>query len=99
MEDERQRVPSTSCKGAERKQWTVLMSCFYRLFCTATSRENGERNNKKGKLCKEYHCKDVSGGGGLVGLVWLLLYVHRHRSILGAAGHIIRTPANQLMEE
>jgi hypothetical protein len=31
-------------------------------------------------------------------LVWLLLYAHRHRSILGAAGHIL-TPANQLMEE
>jgi hypothetical protein len=33
-------------------------------------------------------------------LVWLLLYAHRHRSILGAAGHIIYgilTPANQLM--
>jgi hypothetical protein len=30
---------------------------------------------------------------------WLLLYAHRHRSILGAAGHIIHvlTPANQLM--
>jgi hypothetical protein len=32
-------------------------------------------------------------------LVWLLFYAHRHRSILGAAGHIILTPANQLMEE
>jgi hypothetical protein len=32
-------------------------------------------------------------------LVWLLLYAHRHRSILGAAGHIKLTPANQLMEE
>jgi hypothetical protein len=32
-------------------------------------------------------------------LVWLLLYPHRHRSILGAAGHIILTPANQLMKE
>jgi hypothetical protein len=32
-------------------------------------------------------------------LVWLLLYAHKHRSIhvLGAAGHIILTPANQLM--
>jgi hypothetical protein len=30
-------------------------------------------------------------------LVWLLLYAHRHQSILGAAGHIILTPANQLM--
>jgi hypothetical protein len=29
--------------------------------------------------------------------VWLLLDTHRHRSILGAAGHIILTPANQLM--
>jgi hypothetical protein len=29
--------------------------------------------------------------------VWLLLYAHRHRSIVGAAGHIILTPANQLM--
>jgi hypothetical protein len=28
---------------------------------------------------------------------WLLLYADRHRSILGAAGHIILTPANQLM--
>jgi hypothetical protein len=26
-------------------------------------------------------------------LFWLLLYAHRHRSILGAAGHIILTPA------
>jgi hypothetical protein len=25
-------------------------------------------------------------------LVWLLLYAHRHRSILGAAGHIMLTP-------
>jgi hypothetical protein len=32
-------------------------------------------------------------------LVWFLLYAHRHRSILGAAGHVILTPANQLMEE
>jgi hypothetical protein len=33
-------------------------------------------------------------------LVWFLLYAQtRHRSILGAAGHIILTPANQLMEE
>jgi hypothetical protein len=32
-------------------------------------------------------------------LVWLLLYAHRHQSILGAAGHIILTTANQLMEE
>jgi hypothetical protein len=30
-------------------------------------------------------------------LVWLLLYAHRHQSILGAAGQIILTPANQLM--
>jgi hypothetical protein len=29
--------------------------------------------------------------------VWLLLYAHRHRSILGEAGHILLTPANQLM--
>jgi hypothetical protein len=35
----------------------------------------------------------------MIGLVWLLLYAHRHRSVLGAAGHIILTPANQLMEE
>jgi hypothetical protein len=28
---------------------------------------------------------------------WLVLYAHRHRSILGAAVHIILTPANQLM--
>jgi hypothetical protein len=27
----------------------------------------------------------------------LLLYAHRHRSVLGAAGHIILTPANQLI--
>jgi hypothetical protein len=32
-------------------------------------------------------------------LVWILLHAHRLRSILGAAGHIILTPANQLMEE
>jgi hypothetical protein len=32
-------------------------------------------------------------------MVWFLLYAHRHRSILGAAGHIILTPANQLVEE
>jgi hypothetical protein len=32
-------------------------------------------------------------------LVWLLLYAHRHRSILKAAGHLILAPANQLMEE
>jgi hypothetical protein len=30
-------------------------------------------------------------------LVWSLLYAHRHRSRLGAAGYIILTPANQLM--
>jgi hypothetical protein len=29
--------------------------------------------------------------------VWLLLYAHRHRSMLGAAGYIILTPAKQLM--
>jgi hypothetical protein len=29
--------------------------------------------------------------------LWLLFYAHRHRSISGAAGHIILTPANQLM--
>jgi hypothetical protein len=34
---------------------------------------------------------------GLV-LFWLLLYAHRHRSLVGAAGRIILTPANQLME-
>jgi hypothetical protein len=28
---------------------------------------------------------------------WLMLYALRHRSILGAAGHIILTPANQLI--
>jgi hypothetical protein len=35
---------------------------------------------------------------GLVwfGLVWLLLYAHRHQDILGAAGHIILTLVNQL---
>jgi hypothetical protein len=30
-------------------------------------------------------------------LDWLLLYAHIHRNILGAVGHIILTPANQLM--
>jgi hypothetical protein len=30
-------------------------------------------------------------------MVWSLLYAHRHRSTLGAASHIILTPANQLM--
>jgi hypothetical protein len=34
-----------------------------------------------------------------ISLVLLLLYAHRHRSVFGAAGHIILTPANQLMEE
>jgi hypothetical protein len=29
--------------------------------------------------------------------VWLLLYTRWHRSVLGAAGHMILTPANQLM--
>jgi hypothetical protein len=28
---------------------------------------------------------------------WLMLYAHRHRIILGAAGHILLTPVNQLM--
>jgi hypothetical protein len=37
----------------------------------------------------------VSIDFGLVWL-WLLLYTHTHRSILGAADHIL-TPANQLM--
>jgi hypothetical protein len=31
-------------------------------------------------------------------LVWLLLYAHRQQRILGAAGHIILTLANQLMK-
>jgi hypothetical protein len=31
------------------------------------------------------------------GWFWLLLYAHRHRSILWAAGHIILTPVNQLI--
>jgi hypothetical protein len=30
-------------------------------------------------------------------LVWLLLYAHRHRKILRAAGHILLIPANQLL--
>jgi hypothetical protein len=30
-------------------------------------------------------------------MVWLLLYTHKHRSIVGAADLIILTPANQLM--
>jgi hypothetical protein len=34
---------------------------------------------------------------GLSVEVWLLFYANRHRSILGVAGHIILTPANQLM--
>jgi hypothetical protein len=29
--------------------------------------------------------------------VWLLLYAHRHLSILGVAGHITLAQANQLM--
>jgi hypothetical protein len=33
------------------------------------------------------------------GLVLFLLYAYRHRSVLGAAGYIILTPANQFMEE
>jgi hypothetical protein len=33
----------------------------------------------------------------ICGTFWLLLYAHRHQSILGAAGHIILTPANHLM--
>jgi hypothetical protein len=35
--------------------------------------------------------------GVKVWLVWLLLYAHSHRRILEAAGHIILTPAKQLM--
>jgi hypothetical protein len=34
---------------------------------------------------------------GVVVVVGLLLYAHTHRSISGTAGHIILTPANQLM--
>jgi hypothetical protein len=51
-------------------------------------------------LCRSFHATTFIWKlrKGL-GLVWLLLYAHRHRSILGAAGHIILTPANQLMEE
>jgi hypothetical protein len=33
----------------------------------------------------------------IAGLVWFLLYAHKHRSILGSAGHITLTPANQLL--
>jgi hypothetical protein len=47
-----------------------------------------ERKEKKRKEPKE---------GKVNWLVWLLFYAHRHRSILGVAGHIILTPANQLM--
>jgi hypothetical protein len=39
----------------------------------------------------------VVGGGGREFWAGLLLYANRHRNILGAAGHIILTPANQLM--
>jgi hypothetical protein len=62
-------------------------------------------------LRTHYNCEDIYGGcrvvatgvcgaggskGGLAWF-WLLLNAHRHRSISGAAGHIILTPANQLM--
>jgi hypothetical protein len=36
-------------------------------------------------------------GPSLLLLVWFLLYAHSHRGIVGAAGHITLTPANQLM--
>jgi hypothetical protein len=42
------------------------------------------------------HCEDFTSEIQTV-LVLLLLYANRHRSILGAAGHIILTPENQLM--
>jgi hypothetical protein len=34
---------------------------------------------------------------GFAKQVWLLLYAHGHRSVLGAAGHITLTTTNQLM--
>jgi hypothetical protein len=52
--------------------------------------EMSKRPEKKGGV-------GVGGWGGRNGLVWLLLYAHRHRSILGADGHMILTPGNQLM--
>jgi hypothetical protein len=48
---------------------------------------------------REKMVKRVSSFDLTDGLVWLLLYAHRHRSISGAAGHIMLTPANQLTTE
>jgi hypothetical protein len=47
--------------------------------------------------CQQNAAKTDDRFKGFLFCFCLLLYAHRHRSIVGAAGHIILTPANQLM--
>jgi hypothetical protein len=64
-----------------------------RVTFNALSPQSAWRENNK------FMVKALHGKVALMVIVWLLLYAHRHWSILGAAGHIILTPANQLMVE
>jgi hypothetical protein len=66
----------------------------------SNSRPHGSsRCYKCGALRRRIHTTGISLLVSVIGLVWfwLLLYAHRHRSISRAAGHLILTPANQLM--
>jgi hypothetical protein len=66
---------------------------FYALFLAVNVTGGGVMSGDEEWEAKNWALKEAAG------LVWFwsLLYAHRHRSILEAAGHILLTPANQLM--
>jgi hypothetical protein len=76
---------------SNNSQWSFLHATI--LLSTAWSSKQANTLNSHCRLNKKRQ------GVFVWFLVWFLLYAHRHRSILGAAGHIILTPANHLMEE
>jgi hypothetical protein len=83
--------PSRSCQSD--RVGAICVSALLSIFSTQVS--------VIPRLCQRdflYVSRD-EGGDWLMSGYWLLLYAHRHRSILGAAGHIILTLANQLKEE
>jgi hypothetical protein len=63
--------------------------------CDPSVKHPGRRRRRKTLLHVRTACKMLALNHTFS--VWFLLYAHRHRSILGAFGHIIPTPANQLM--
>jgi hypothetical protein len=77
-------------------RWVLVTRCHWWLFILSN------RLMQRGWLTDEVNSFNpsvamIGPDHSRDGLVWLLLYAHRHWSILGAAGHIILTPANQLM--